>query len=84
MSRCLLGVIDDLQEEKLTTGNILKKYKIETLREIKSISIKKSTPMLKELFKTDEDMLTREYVILQHGKIKIWTKEAYPLCHFKD
>lgn len=84
INRCSEKVINDLKEEKLTTGNIINKYKIETLRNINSISIEKPTPLLKDLFKTDEDMLTREYVIIQRGQIKIWTKESYPLNYFKD
>lgn len=84
LERCSKEVVDDLKNEKLTTGNIIRKYKIETLRNINCISIEKPTPMLKDLFKTDCDMLTREYVIIQHGKIKIWTKESYPLNYFKD
>lgn len=83
LSRCSENVVKDLQEEKLTTGNIIRKYKIETLRDITRIDIEKPTSILEDLFKTSEDMLTREYVIIQHGEIKIWTKESYPLSYFR-
>ncbi|MBQ6344705.1 MAG: DUF98 domain-containing protein [Methanobrevibacter sp.] len=84
ISRCSEKVINDLCKEKLTTGNIIEKYNVETLRRINNISIEEPTPQLQELFKTDENMLTREYVMVQHGKIKIWTKEAYPLSYFRE
>ena len=35
-----------------------------------------------DLFKTDEDMLTREYIMIHKGEVIIWTKEAYPLSYF--
>lgn len=81
-SRCSERVINDLHNEKLTTGKIMYKYDIETLRIVHQISIEKTTPILKELFKTDEDNLTREYVMIHHGKIVMWTKEVFPLSFF--
>ena len=83
MSRCSEEIINDLCKEKLTTGSIIEKYEVETLRKINSISIEKPTPLLQELFKTNDYMLTREYVMIQNKEIKIWTKEAYPLSYFK-
>lgn len=83
-SRCNDEVIEDLLKEKLTTGKIIYKHGIEILLKITNISIEKPTPTLKELFKTDEDMLTREYVMVHHGKIVIWTKESYPISFFTE
>lgn len=83
ISRCTEEIINELYNEKLTTGTIIEKYEVETLRKINSISIEKPTPLLQELFKTNDYMLTREYVMIQNKEIKIWTKESYPLSYFK-
>ena len=83
-SRCSEGIIEDLVGEKLVIGRIIRKHRIETFREITNISIEKATPMLKELFQTNEDMLSREYIMIHDGKIIIWTKESYPLNYFTD
>jgi chorismate-pyruvate lyase len=82
-SRCTDVIIEDLFEEKLTTGQIIYKHEIEVLLKTIKISIEKPTPTLKEIFKTDEDMLTREYVMIHRGKIVIWTKELYPISFFR-
>ena len=76
-------IIEDLFEERLTTGQIIYKHKIEVLLETTKISIEKPTPTLKELFKTDEEMLSREYIMIHDGKIVIWTKESYPISFFR-
>ena len=83
-SRCTEGILEDLKGEVLTTGKIIDKNNIETMRIIKRIDVEKPTPILKELFKTDEDMLTREYVMEHDKKIVIWTKESYPLSYFRE
>ena len=82
-SRCNDAVIEDLFEEKLTTGQIIYKHGIEVLLKTCRISIEEPTPTHKELFKTDEEMLTREYVMIHNGKIVIWTKESYPISFFR-
>ncbi len=83
-SRCTEGIIEDLKEEILTTGKIIDKNNVETLRVLNKISIEKPTPILKELFKTDGNMLTREYTMIHHKEIIIWTKESYPLSYFRE
>lgn len=83
-SRCSEGIIEDLVGEKLVLGKIIRKHRIETFREITDITIEKATPTLKELFQTNEKMLTREYVMIHDGKILVWTKESYPLSYFTD
>ena len=83
-ARCTEEIIKDLKEEKLTTGKIIDKNHLETERIIKRISIEKPTSTLKELFKTDEDMLSREYVMKHDDKVIIWTKESYPISYFKE
>lgn len=82
-SRITDKIIKDLKEERLTTGKIIDKNYIETTRVIKKIYIEKPTPTQVELFKTQEDMLTREYIMFHDKKVVIWTKESYPLSYFK-
>ena len=82
--RCNDKILKLLLDEKITTGLILSENNIETQRCIKNISIEKPTPILEELFNTSEDMLTREYTMSQHGTIRLFTKESYPLSYFKD
>lgn len=83
LSRCSDRVIDDLRKEELTTGKIMAKNNIETIRKINEIYIETPDATLQELFKTSEPMLTREYVMIHHAKIVIWTKESYPLSYFR-
>ena len=54
----------------------------ETLRRITKISVEAPNEILMDLFKTDEDMLTREYIMIHKGEVIIRTKEAYPLSYF--
>ena len=82
-SRITEGIMKDLKEERLTTGKIIDKNNIETMRIIKKIFIENPTPTQAELFKTQEDMLTREYIMFHDKKVVIWTKESYPLSYFK-
>lgn len=82
-SRITDKIMKDLKEERLTTGKIIDKNYIETTRVIKKIYIEKPTPTQVELFKTQEDMLTREYIMFHDKKVVIWTKESYPLSYFK-
>lgn len=77
-------VIEDLLSGKMTTGRIIDEHNIETLRKINKINIEKATPILTELFKTTEDMLTREYSMIHKKEIVIWTKELYPLSYFRE
>lgn len=84
LSRCNGEIIDDLKMEMLTTGKIIDKHQHETQRVINKISLEQPTETLKELFKTDENMLTREYLIIHEEEVVIWTKEAYPLSYFRE
>ncbi|MEE1157206.1 MAG: chorismate pyruvate-lyase family protein, partial [Methanobrevibacter sp.] len=82
--RCNDKILKLLLDEEITTGLILSENNIETQRIINNISIEKPTPILQELFNTSEDMLTREYSIIQHGTIRLFTKESYPLSYFRE
>lgn len=82
-ARCTGAIIEDLIGGEVTTGRIIDKYDVETIRKINRIDIEKATPILTEIFKTDEDMLTREYTMTHRKKIVIWTKELYPISYFR-
>ena len=82
--RCNDKILKLLLDEEITTGLILSENNIETQRIINNISIEKPTPILQELFNTSEDMPTREYSIIQHGTIRLFTKESYPLSYFRE
>lgn len=81
-ARCSEKTLQDLFEEKLTTGKIIDMNNHETLRKITRISIETPNTTLQDLFKTDEDMLSREYIMIHNGEVIIWTKESYPLSYF--
>ena len=83
ISRCSDEVIDDLMEERLTTGKIIEKNDMETYIRINKISIEKPTATMEELFKTNQHMLSREYVMTHNKEVVIWTKESCPLSYFK-
>lgn len=81
-ARCSEKTLEDLLSEKMTTGKIMDTHNHETLRRITKISVEAPNEILTDLFKTDEDMLTREYIMIHKGEVIIWTKEAYPLSYF--
>lgn len=83
ISRCSDEVLDDLMEERLTTGKIIEKNDMETYIRINKISIEKPTATMEELFKTNQHMLSREYVMTHNKEVVIWTKESCPLSYFK-
>lgn len=84
IARCSEEVLKDLCEKKLTTGSIMDKNNIETLRKINDISIEEPSALLQELFHTSEEMITRRYVMEHHKKPVIWTEEKYPLSYFRE
>lgn len=83
-ARCSDAVLEDLAKKKLTTGIIMAKNNIETMRKINEISIEKPTPILQELFHTSEDMITRKYIMVHRKRPVIWTEEKYPISYFRD
>ncbi|WP_298502267.1 chorismate lyase [uncultured Methanobrevibacter sp.] len=82
LSRCNDGICSDLIRADIPIGRILKNYDIESRREINEIYIEKPNDRLKEIFETDEDMLAREYVIINSDAILMWIKEVFPVSHF--
>ena len=84
LSRLSDEVCADLVRADIPIGRILKNYNYESRREINNIYIEKPNEKLKKLFNTDEDMLTRDYVIIHNGEILIWIKEIFPVSHFTN
>ncbi|MGC9517018.1 MAG: chorismate pyruvate-lyase family protein [Methanomicrobiales archaeon] len=74
---------EDLIRADIPIGRILKKYNIESRREIKSIGIENSTPELKDIFNTDSIMITRTYNIIHKDSVLIRIKETFPYSLFK-
>ena len=83
LSRCSKEVCADLIRADIPIGRILKNYHIESRREINNIFIEKPNDTLKKLFKTDEDMLARDYVIINNDEILMWIKEVFPESYFR-
>lgn len=83
LSRCSKDVCADLIRADIPIGRILKNYHIESRREINNIFIEKPNDTLKKLFKTDEDMLARDYVIINNDEILMWIKEVFPESYFR-
>jgi len=84
LGRCSKEVCADLLRADIPIGRILKNYKIESRREVKNIFIEKPNDKLKELFKTDEDFLARDYVIINNDEILMWIKEMFPVSYFTE
>ncbi|MDO5848552.1 MAG: chorismate lyase [Methanobrevibacter sp.] len=74
----------DLISADIPIGRILKNYRIESRREIKNIFIEKPNETLKELYGTDEEFLSRDYVIIHKGEILMWIKESFPISYFTE
>lgn len=72
----------DLTRADIPIGRILKNYNFESRREIKNIYLEKPNKKLKELYNTNKDFLSREYIIIQNNKILMWIKESFPINYF--
>jgi chorismate-pyruvate lyase len=84
LARCSKEVCADLIRADIPIGRILKNYHIESRREIRNIFIEKPNDTLKELFGTDEDMLARDYVIINNDEVLMWIKEVFPVSYFTE
>jgi chorismate-pyruvate lyase len=73
----------DLIMADMPIGRILRKYNIESRREVNSVAIEKSNNDLKKLFNSNADLLTRDYNIIRNNEVLIWIKETFPLDYFK-
>lgn len=74
----------DLISADIPIGRILRKYNIESRREIQSVKIKKSNNDLKKIFKTEADFLSRTYNIIHNNEILISIEETFPLDSFTE
>lgn len=84
LGRCSNEICTDLLRADIPIGRILKNYKVESRREVKNIFIERPDEKLKELYKTDEDFLARDYVIINNGEILMWIKEMFPVSYFTE
>jgi chorismate-pyruvate lyase len=82
--RCSDDVCADLIRADIPIGRILKNYNIESRREIRKIYIEKPNAKLRELFHTEEEMLAREYVIINNDEVLMWIKEVFPISYFTE
>lgn len=80
--RCSPEVIEDLDKKQKSTSAILYSHDVETTRKITKIDLEKPTLTHKELFKSGDDLLTREFVMMHNKKIVLWSSESFPLSHF--
>ncbi len=78
------GFKEDLLKADIPIGRILKKYNIESRREVIHIGAEKPDEELKMIFKTDSLMLTRTYNIIYQDEVLIWIKETFPYLLFKE
>ena len=63
-------------------GRILKNHQVESRRRINGIYVEKPSAKLREIFKTDEEMLARDYAIICQGEVLMWIKEVFPVSYF--
>lgn len=84
LERCKKEAHGDIIGGRLPIGKIMKKYKVESRREIQDIYIEKPSATLRELFKENGNFISREYVIIENEKIIMWTKESFPVNYFSE
>jgi chorismate-pyruvate lyase len=64
----------DLIQADIPIGRILRKYKLETRRDIQKIETKKASGPFNGM-----NVISREYVIIHGGKILMWINEQFPI-----
>ena len=75
---------EDLLRADIPIGRILKKYNIESRREVTHIGAEEPDDELKTMFDTDSIMLTRSYNIIYKDEVLIRIKETFPYELFKE
>lgn len=75
---------EDLLRADIPIGRILKKYNIESRREVIHIGAEKPDKQLKKIFNTDSIMLTRSYNIIYRDEVLIRIKETFPYSLFRE
>ena len=69
-----LKVKGDLMQADIPIGGILRKYKLETRRDILTIDTHKGSGIFYGM-----TVISREYVIIHGGKILMWINEQFPI-----
>jgi 4-hydroxybenzoate synthetase (chorismate lyase) len=75
---------EDLLKADIPIGRILRKYNIESRREVTHIGFEKPDEELEAIFNTDSTMLTRVYNIIYKDEILIQIKETFPYSLFRE
>ncbi len=75
---------EDLLKADIPIGRILKKYNIESRREVTHIGAEEPDDELKKIFGTDSMMLTRIYNIIYKDEVLIRIKEVFPYSLFRE
>ncbi len=75
---------EDLLKADIPIGRILRKYNIESRREVIHIGFEDPDEELKSIFNTDSTMLTRIYNIIYKDEILIQIKETFPYSLFRE
>ena len=75
---------EDLLKADIPIGRILRKYNIESRREVIHIGFEDPDDELKSIFNTDSTMLTRIYNIIYKDEILIQIKETFPYSLFRE
>ncbi len=75
---------EDLLKADIPIGRILKKYNIESRREVTHIGAEEPNEELKDIFNTDSMMLTRSYNIIYKDEVLIRIKETFPHSLFRE
>ncbi|MGL4669075.1 MAG: chorismate pyruvate-lyase family protein [Methanobacteriaceae archaeon] len=84
LKRLTNGFKEDLISADIPIGRILRKYHLESRREVKSVKIENGDNDLKDIFNTNADFLTRDYNIIHNNEILIWIKETFPMDSFLE
>ncbi|MCZ3364394.1 MULTISPECIES: chorismate lyase [Methanobacterium] len=75
---------EDLLKADIPIGRILRKYNIESRREVTHIGSEEPDEELRSIFHTDSTMLTRVYNIIYKDEILIQIKETFPYSLFRE
>lgn len=75
---------EDLLKADIPIGRILRKYNIESRREVTHIGFEEPDEEIRSIFKTDSTMLTRVYNIIYQDEILIQIKETFPYSLFRE
>jgi chorismate-pyruvate lyase len=78
------GFKEDIVSSSAALGRIIKKYNIETRREILSAGVEPDSQDLAELLQSDEKLLGRTYTIISRSKPLMRIKEIFPADYFKN